>query len=69
MRCSLVQLSVKRRAVTSISIFILGLASPAEIIIAAGRISPKYLRRMGQQREKSSPGENNRSAVQNQSRC
>lgn len=35
-------------AVTSISIFMRGSARPAEIIIAAGRISPKYLRSVGQ---------------------
>jgi len=42
------------RAVTSISIFIRGSASPAEIIIAAGLDSPKYLRSTGQQAGKSS---------------
>jgi len=42
-----------RRAVTSISMRILGSASPAEIIIAAGRIVPKYLRRTGQHSENS----------------
>ena len=36
------------RAVTSISIRMRGSASPAEIIIAAGRTSPKYLRNTGQ---------------------
>ena len=41
------------RAVTSISIFIRGSARPAEIIMAAGRTSPKYFRMTGQQRSKS----------------
>ncbi|MDB5928161.1 MAG: hypothetical protein JWN13_7097 [Betaproteobacteria bacterium] len=36
------------RAVTSISIRMRGSASPAEIIVAAGRMSPKCLRRTGQ---------------------
>src|SRR5215210_9507465 len=36
------------RAVTSISIRMRGSESPAEIIVAAGRTSPKCLRRMGQ---------------------
>ena len=36
---------------TSISIFMRGSARPAEIIIAAGRTSPKYLRKTGQHRE------------------
>jgi hypothetical protein len=42
------------RAVTSISIFIRGSKRPAEIMVAAGRISPKYRRRTGQQGSKSS---------------
>ena len=44
-----------RSAVTSISIFMRGSASPAEIIIAAGRTSPKYLRSTGQQASNSAP--------------
>jgi hypothetical protein len=43
----------RRRAVTSISIFMRGSASPAEIIIAAGLTAPKYLRSTGQHRSKS----------------
>src|SRR3954467_10676175 len=43
-----------RRAVTSISIRILGSDNPAEIIMAAGRTSPKCLRRIGQHWGKSS---------------
>src|SRR5206468_5995393 len=42
-----------RRAVTSISMRIRGSASPAEIIVAAGRISPRYFFRIGQQGGKS----------------
>ena len=34
-------------AVTSISIFMRGSARPAEIIMAAGRTSPKYLAQYG----------------------
>src|SRR6187455_3363798 len=41
--------SLRLRAVTSISIFMPGSARPAEIIIAAGRTGPKYLRITGQQ--------------------
>lgn len=40
-------------AVTSISIFIRGSSNPAEIIIAAGRTSPKYRLSTGQQGSKS----------------
>ena len=43
------------RAVTSISIFMRGSARPAEIIIAAGRTEPKYLRRTGQHCSNSPP--------------
>ena len=42
-----------RRAVTSISIFIRGSASPAAIIVAAGRTAPKYWRSTGQHGSKS----------------
>src|SRR5258708_27200893 len=42
------------RAVTSISIFMRGSVSPAAIIVAAGRTSPKYLRSTGQHGSKSS---------------
>jgi hypothetical protein len=42
------------RAVTSISIFMRGSDSPAEIIVAAGRTSAKYLRNTGQHGSKSS---------------
>lgn len=45
----------RRRAVTSISIRMRGSARPAEIIVAAGRTSPKYRRKVGQQRLKSFP--------------
>jgi hypothetical protein len=45
---------IARRAVTSISMRMRGSASPAEIIIAAGRISPKYLRSTGQHSRNSS---------------
>ena len=41
------------RAVTSISIFIRGSARPADIIMAAGRNSPRYFRSVGQQSSKS----------------
>ena len=41
-------LSACQSAVTSISIRIWGSANPAEIIMAAGRTSPKYFRRIGQ---------------------
>ncbi len=41
-------------AVTSISILTLGSMSPAVIIVAAGRTSPRYLRSTGQQTWKSS---------------
>jgi len=40
-------------AVTSISIFMRGSASPAAIIVAEGRTSPKYLRRTAQHGSKS----------------
>ena len=43
------------KAVTSISICIRGSARPAEIIIAAGRTSPKYFRSTGQHFGKSLP--------------
>jgi len=40
--------AVRFLAVTSISMRMRGSASPAEIIVAAGRISPKCLRSIGQ---------------------
>ncbi len=43
------------KAVTSISIRIRGSARPAEIIMAAGRTSPKYLRSTGQHSGNSAP--------------
>jgi hypothetical protein len=43
------------RAVTSISILMRGSARPAEIIMAAGRTAPKYLRSTGQHWGKSAP--------------
>ena len=43
----------RRRAVTSISIFIAGSARPTAIIVAAGRIAPKAWRSTGQQGSKS----------------
>lgn len=42
-------------AVTSISIFMRGSARPAEIIMAAGRTSPKYWRSTGQHCSNSAP--------------
>ena len=44
----------RRRAVTSISIFMRGSDRPATIIVAAGRMSPKARRRTGQHGSKSS---------------
>jgi hypothetical protein len=37
-------------AVTSISIFMRGSTRPAEIMVAAGRVAPKWRRSAGQQR-------------------
>jgi hypothetical protein len=47
--------AVRMRAVTSISICMRGSSRPAEIMVIAGRLAPKYLRSTGQQSENRSP--------------
>ena len=45
--------ALRRSAVTSISIFMRGSASPTTIMVAAGRTSPNAFPMAGQQRSKS----------------